>query len=80
MHMHGAILKQRFGDLTLPPSSRLLSWTQSVELVPGSAHQSQSQSYFTTGSLPPIHLGDKPLETPDKQFSLQLNTCGRSPM
>jgi hypothetical protein len=40
---------------------------------------SQNQSYFTTGGLPPIRLGDKPLETHDQQFFFQLNTCGYSP-
>jgi hypothetical protein len=42
--------------------------------------QSQSQSYFTTGSLPPISLSwRQALETHDQQFFFQLNTCGHSP-
>jgi hypothetical protein len=40
--------------------------------------ENQSQSYFTTGSLPPVHLGAKPLETHDQYF-FQLNTCDYSP-
>jgi hypothetical protein len=40
---------------------------------------SQSQSYFTTGGLPPIsRLSDKPLETHDHNFFFQLNICGYS--
>jgi hypothetical protein len=40
------------------------SSTNALELC----SQSQSQSYFMTGGLPPIHLGDKPLETHDQHF------------
>jgi hypothetical protein len=41
--------------------------------------ESHSQSYFTTGGLPPlIRLGDKPLENHDQHFCFQLNTCGHS--
>jgi hypothetical protein len=41
---------------------------------------SKSQSYFTTGGLPPISLGVKPLETHDQTlFFFQLNSSGNSP-
>jgi hypothetical protein len=41
--------------------------------------QNQSQSYFTTGGLPPIvRLGVKTLETHDQRHFYQLNFCAYS--
>jgi hypothetical protein len=43
------------------------------------SEESQSQSYFASGGLPPIgSLGAKALE-PHDQYFFQLNTCGYSP-
>jgi hypothetical protein len=43
--------------------------------------QSQSQSYFTTGGLPPISSSwlSAPSDSRHSNFIFQLNTCGYSP-
>jgi hypothetical protein len=42
--------------------------------------QSQNQSYFTTGGLPPISSSwRQALEAHDQRFFSQLNYCGNSP-
>jgi hypothetical protein len=61
----------------------LLSWAQSIELVPISRKQQsqiKSQIYFTTGGLPPIS-SDRCQDhwDPRPETVFQLNHCGHSP-
>jgi hypothetical protein len=75
-------LKLHFGNWTLCPSSVLLGWAKSTELLPTAGHQiqSQSQSHITTDSqsasvlVSGAHLGP----TTNFSFSLRfsLDTCG----
>jgi hypothetical protein len=58
----------------------LLTWAQSMELDPISGHhQSQRQSYFTTGGLPPISSSWRQAPWDSRPVTFQLNTCGYSP-
>jgi hypothetical protein len=61
---------KRFGDLTLHPSSGLLRWIQSVELVPSPALRLRVGVTLRLAVYwQSINLGDKPLETHNQHFS-----------
>jgi hypothetical protein len=48
--------------------------------IPTASSQSQSQSYFTTGGLPPISLSWRQVPwDPRPAIFFQLNTCGHGP-
>jgi hypothetical protein len=70
----------KLSSLTHWLTNQLFTFLHLTELNCTLKSQSQSQSYFTTGGLPPISSSwwHAPRE-PRPVFSLQLNTCDYSP-
>jgi hypothetical protein len=84
-HKKASVFTSRFlvaastGDIPLPLGSRNVPGL-SYQLLTSRHCKSQSQSYFTTGGLPPISSSwRQPLEAHDQDYLSQLNSCDNSP-